>query len=267
MSAKLLLIAGFPNSGTTITAMILGQHPQTFATGELTDFPEKRQFSDHNTCSCGKKVTACDFWLGVRDAYAQGPRGDAQLAELIAEHAGRDIIIDVAHKIERVRALVADQTVDLRVIHMVRKRQAVLNSRLRRLYGRGIISSFRPARVPKILKLGRRHQAFLMQMDEVMRALGERGLEVDYDQLCLDPHKWLGRIGGFLGLDFSATAARMVAGEALPRVPHLMRGNGKLRTADAIVVRRDAAFKTELSPLDRWLYEAGASMVRTGIAR
>jgi hypothetical protein len=104
-------------------------------------------------------------------------------------------------------------------------------------------------------------------MDEVMRALGERGLEVDYDQLCLDPHKWLGRIGGFLGLDFSATAARMVAGEALPRVPHLMRGNGKLRTADAIVVRRDAAFKTELSPLDRWLYEAGASMVRTGIAR
>ena len=55
MSAKLLLIAGFPNSGTTITAMILGQHPQTFATGELTDFPEKRQFADHNTCSCGRK--------------------------------------------------------------------------------------------------------------------------------------------------------------------------------------------------------------------
>lgn len=267
MTARSLLVAGFPNSGTTITAMILGQHPQAFATGELTDFPDKRQFAPYNPCSCWQMAMDCPFWSGVRQDYAQGPRGDARLVEIIAAHAGRPLIIDVAHRVDRAQQLVADPTLDLRVIHMVRKRPAVLNSRLRRLYGRNLIGPYRPSRVTKVLKLGRRHEAYLRQMADIMREVGERGLEVDYDQLCLDPQHWLGRIGDFLGLDYSATAARMVAGEALPRVPHLLRGNGKLRTAESIVVRRDAAFQTELSVIDRWLYQAGAGLVRAGVAR
>lgn len=267
MSGRLLLVAGFPNSGTTITAMILGQHPAAFATGELTDFPEKRQFADYNICSCGAKVGECGFWCGVRDAYLAGPRDDARLVAIIAAQSGRPLVIDVAHRIDRARALVANPALDLKVIHMVRQRPAVLNSRLRRLYGRGIIDAYRPSRVTKIFKLGQRHEAYLRQMAVLMEGLGERGLEVDYDQLCLDPQLWLGRIGAFLGLDLGDVAARMEAGEALPRVPHLMRGNGRLRTAEAIVVRRDAAFQTELSVVDRWLYQAGAGVVRAGLVR
>ena len=267
MSARAVLVAGFPNSGTTITAMILGQHPQAFATGELTDFPDKRQFAPYNPCSCGQQAADCAFWRGVRQDYAEGPRGDARLVELIARHSARPVVVDVAHRVDRVEELVADIALDLKVIHMVRQRVAVLNSRLRRLYGREIVSARRPARVTKIVKLGRRHEAFLRHMAAIMDRLGPRGLVVDYDQLCLDPQQGLGRIGDFLGLDYSDTAARMAAGEALPRVPHLLRGNGKLRTAEAIVVRRDAAFQTELSVIDRWLYQAGAGLVRAGVAR
>ncbi len=267
MKGRLLLVAGFPNSGTTITAMILGQHPAAFATGELTAFPEKRQFADYNMCSCGAKVGECPFWCAVRDAYLAGPRDDARLVDIIAAQSGRPLVIDVAHRVDRVEELVGNPALDLKVIHMVRQRVAVLNSRLRRLYGRNLIAAWRPSRVTKVVKLGRRHEAYLQQMARIMDTLGDRGLEVDYDQLCLDPQTWLGRIGNFLDLDFSDTAGRMVAGEALPRVPHLMRGNGRLRTAESIVVRRDAAFHTELSALDRWLYRAGAGMVRSGIVR
>ncbi len=266
MSAKAVLLAGFPNSGTTITAMILGQHPATFATGELADFPEKRHFADYNICSCGGKVSECDFWLDIGHAYAEGPRDDARLVELIAAHAGRPIVVDVAHRIDRVTELVANPALDLRIIHMVRNRAAVLNSRLRRLYGREIISAYRPARVTKVVKLGRRHQAFLAKMASHMETVGERGIEVDYDQLCVDPRTWLSRIGSFLDLDYSATADRMIAGQPLNRVPHLLRGNGKLRTASSIVVERDAEFQTELSMIDRCLYQAGAGLVRLGLA-
>ena len=82
--AKALLIAGFPNTGTTITAMIIGQHPAAFATGELAQLPEKRHFADLNICSCGGKVKDCAFWLDIRDRYLAGPRDDRRLYDLIA---------------------------------------------------------------------------------------------------------------------------------------------------------------------------------------
>jgi hypothetical protein len=121
-------------------------------------------------------------------------------------------------------------------------------------------------RVTKVVKLGRRHQAFLAKMASHMETVGERGIEVDYDQLCLDPQRWLHRIGSFLGLDYHTTAERMMAGQPLERVPHLLRGNGKLRTASSIVVQRDEGFQTELSMVDRCLYQAGAGLVRLGLA-
>lgn len=262
MSATAVLVAGFPNTGTTITAMILGQHPSVFATGELAQFPDKRHFADHNICSCGQRVVDCTFWLGVRERYLEGPRSDARLYGLIAAAAGRELVVDVAHDTDRVAALVDGDSLDLRVVHMVRQRQAVVNSRLRRLYGRGIIDPYRSSRVQKIFKVGRRHQQFLDRMERIRKRAGERWLEVDYDRLCLDPEAGLARLGTLLGLDYSAVAARIAAGLPLERVPHLIRGNGRLRQADTIVVKRDAEFVTELSLLDRWLYAAGAGVAQ-----
>jgi hypothetical protein len=267
--ARGVVVAGFPNTGTTITAMILGQHPNAFATGELAQFPDKRHFTERNPCSCGQRVIDCAFWLGVRERYLEGPRSDARLYDLIAAAADREIVIDVAHDTGRVAALVDAADLDLRVVHMVRKRQAVLNSRLRRLYGRGIIDTYRPSRVQKIFKVGRRHQQFLSRMERIRESVGERWLEVDYDRLCLDPESGLARLGTFLGLDYGAVAARMAAGQPLERAPHLIRGNGRLRRTDTIVVTRDAEFVTELSPVDRWLYAAGAGVaqfvIRSGL--
>ncbi len=260
--ARGVVVAGFPNTGTTITAMILGQHPSAFATGELAQFPDKRHFVDRNPCSCGRRVVDCAFWLGVRERYLEGPRGDAGLYALIAAAAGRDVVVDVAHDTDRVAALVDADGLDLRVVHMVRKRQAVVNSRLRRLYGRGIIDPYRPSRVQKIFKVGRRHQQFLDRMEQIRERAGGRWLEVDYDRLCLDPKAGLAALGRFLGLDYSSVAARMAAGLPLERVPHLIRGNGRLRRAETIVVRRDAEFVSELSPIDRWLYAAGAGVAQ-----
>lgn len=263
--ARALLIAGFPNTGTTITSMILGQHPAAFAAGELAHFHDKRHFADHNICSCGGKAKDCAFWLDIRERYSADSKDDARLYDLIVKATGRDWVIDVAHDIGRVEAVTANRRLDLKVIHVVRQRQAVLNSRLRRLYGRGIISAYRPRRVQKIVKVGRRHQQFLGRMASVRNRLGGECLEVDYDALCSDPGTWLARIGGFLGLDLDSVAGGLKASEPLAPVPHLLRGNGRLRRLESVVVRRDAAFERELSPVDNWLYEAGARAARLGV--
>jgi hypothetical protein len=260
--ARGVVVAGFPNTGTTITAMILGQHPKAFATGELAQFPDKRHFVDRNPCSCGQRVVDCAFWLEVRERYLEGPRSDVRLYDLIAAAADRELVVDVAHDTDRVAELVDAEGLDLLVVHMVRKRQAVVNSRLRRLYGRGIIDPYGPSRVQKVFKIGRRDQQFLHRMDMIRKRAGGRWLEVDYDRLCLDPEAGLAELGRFLGFDLGAVAARMAAGLPLERVPHLIRGNGRLRGTDTIVVRRDAEFVTELSPVDRWLYAAGAGIVQ-----
>ena len=263
---KATLIAGFPNSGTTITSMILGQHPAAFVAGELADFPNKRHFIDYNTCSCGQKTAECGFWVTVRDRYLEGPPDDARLYRLIAEQAGSQTVIDVAHDAERVEQLLANPGVDLQLIHVVRHRHAVLNSRARRLYRRGIISAYGSARVQKIVKRGRRHQQFLARMARATGRLGERSLEVDYDQLCREPGKWLTLIGDFMNLDYSAIASELTDGQPLRRAPHLIRGNGQLRSTETVVLRGRDEFRHELSTVDQWLYEAGVRLARLGVS-
>ncbi|QNT68944.1 sulfotransferase family protein [Defluviicoccus vanus] len=97
---KVILLAGFPNSGTTIASYILGQHPNIFATGELYGFPA-RQLKPLKVCSCGALAVACPFWTDV--AAALMPLADASAAvraqavyASVCRHSGRPFIVDVA---------------------------------------------------------------------------------------------------------------------------------------------------------------------------
>ena len=148
--------------------------------GELADFPDKRHFIDYNMCSCGEKDADCPFWRALYVEYGRAPKDNARLYRIIAEQAERRFIIDVAHDVERVEQLAACDDLDLVMIHMVRHRHAVLNSRVRRMYSRGIIRPVGSTRINKVTKMGRRHQQFLSRMDDVMTKMGERAIEVDW---------------------------------------------------------------------------------------
>lgn len=64
MPIRVLYIAGFGRSGSTVLGTILGQVDGCFFGGELR-FIWDRSFCKNGLCECGEHFTACDFWQDV----------------------------------------------------------------------------------------------------------------------------------------------------------------------------------------------------------
>jgi len=63
-------IAGAGRSGSTLLDIILGSSEKHFSLGELINFV-KNGLIDNEYCSCGKKVTECEFWSKVAKDWAR----------------------------------------------------------------------------------------------------------------------------------------------------------------------------------------------------
>ncbi|CAM2868831.1 sulfotransferase domain-containing protein [Moritella viscosa] len=80
---QLIYLAAASHSGTTMTAMLLGAHPDLCSVGELkaVHLGDKESY----LCSCKKLVAECNFWQGVSENMAN--RGQ----EFCVSDAGTDI--------------------------------------------------------------------------------------------------------------------------------------------------------------------------------
>ncbi|MBU2478893.1 MAG: hypothetical protein KKA36_07355, partial [Gammaproteobacteria bacterium] len=57
---KIAYIMGRGHNGSTVTDLILGNHADILATGEMNSGLGKG-----NVCSCGKSIRECEFWSQV----------------------------------------------------------------------------------------------------------------------------------------------------------------------------------------------------------
>ena len=235
---KVILLAGFPNSGTTIASYILGQHANIFATGELYGFPS-RQLKPLKVCSCGTPAVACPFWADV--AAALVPLADASAAvraqavyASVCRHSGRPFIVDVAHDLRAVRAIRAIKGIDLSIIHLRRRRLAVLRSRLNLKCRQGDIRPYTLGYVYDAMRHTRRLHHYQRTVGSFVKADGPTAIEISYEELCEAPAAPLARIGELVGLDFHAVVERLASGKALDVPEHMIRGNARLH-ADAVV--------------------------------
>jgi sulfotransferase family protein len=173
---KVLYIAGWSRSGTTILEQVLGQVDAWFALGEF------RHLFLNLVCGCGARVSECDFWRPIlREALGGEPRaqldavaklrrhkldGDARaLAAILgARRAGREtspvwryakvltnlyravagatdarILVDSSKTASDAYLLATLTDIDLHVVHVVRDPRATAYSwrRLKRLDHRG----------------------------------------------------------------------------------------------------------------------------------
>ena len=134
---KVVLIAGAAHGGTTILSMMLGQHPDIFATGKLREFPHGVVFGSANICSCGTPAADCPFWLEIRRQYQpveERPDDEKlpRLYELISSLSGRPFIGDVTHNVGYAKLLQSIDGIDLYLVHVVRDGRAVVYSRIRK---------------------------------------------------------------------------------------------------------------------------------------
>ncbi len=71
---KVLYIAGFGRSGSTILGNILGELDGFFHAGEL-NFIWEHNFVEDRLCSCGKPFSECGLWKHIVDGAYGGPGG------------------------------------------------------------------------------------------------------------------------------------------------------------------------------------------------
>jgi len=257
---KVVLIAGAAHGGTTILNMMLGQHPDIFATGKLREFPHGVVFGADNICSCGTPAADCPFWLEIRRQYRlveERPDGEKlpRLYELISSLSGRPFIGDVTHNVRYAQLLQSIDGIDLYLVHVVRDGRAVVYSRVRKDLHIGVLGTSRWQRIRRIAVVSRRWVWQIRQYSRMEEQLGAKAVRVSYEAICNNPRAALRPVGECLGLDFDAIGARLGSGQPFERVSHMIRGNRKLRSENNVVLRRDTTYLNEMPRLDRAIFQ------------
>lgn len=262
---KVLLLAGFPNSGTTIASFVLGQHHDVFVAGELADFPAK-QLKVGRLCACGSPAAGCAFWAAVmhrltaRSGQSAGARrGD--LYRAIQAESGATLIVDVAHDLHALGQAMTADGIDLRLVHLRRRSEALLNSRMRRFgrpgdaQPRGLAPRFRRAFHHVV-----RSHTYDRAADALRRRMGkQRAIAIRYEVLCREPETALAAIGRVASIDFTGIGDRL-ASEPLKPMSHMIRGNPRLKANAMIYLAADDGFRRELTLSDRFACLAASSL-------
>ena len=311
---KLVYLAAASHSGSTMTAMLLGAHPDLCSVGELK--AANLGHRDSYLCSCKTLVSECSFWQGVkhkmaarghqfcitdagtdirvgaspyvlrllkplvrnstmeliRDALLSlSPVWRKQLPLLqkrnvdyvfsIAEQARVDTVVDSSKIGIRLKYLLKNPELDVKVIWVVRD-------------GRGVSlayknpSEFADAKNPKFrgggagktqekgrgIEVGAHEWVRCNQETEAVLATipKENWMQVHYEDICNNTEVTLDTLFDFIGVD--PTKKRL----DFKTVEHHVVGNG-MRLDDSEKIKLDERWKTQLNEqeLDKYLQIAG----------
>lgn len=274
---KVLYIAGYGRSGSTVLDVLLGNHPAMVSIGEATYLLD--DWSDpERVCACGTPYPHCPFWGELFDdaPFARNPDALASavrevehrrrglptlfgrpaqraryraIARHVLQHArrasGKPIVVDSSKSARdaawRGLALAEAAGQDVYVLHLVRSGRATVASAVRT--GRNWALEGHVENPPL---LGARTAVGWTLANALVSALGrfrlapERYLRLRFEDLRAHPHRAIAHIGRFVGVDTEALAQRVAAGEAF-EVGHNVGGN-RLRKKEAVRLRqRDRA--------------------------
>lgn len=283
---KIVYIAGYGRSGTTLLSIALGEHPAICSAGELHELT-RSAWSQNNFCSCGARMRDCSFWgsvmrrwLGsapdaVLDAYQRvqspiensfmpsflktGPQSKVfaerthALFDEIAAASGNTVIVDSSKLPGRAGALARDRDLDLYVIHLVRDGRGVAWS-LRKAYQRDAKAGVQRELKPKpTVRTSLRWSLVNLAAERLAGAVGkDRYLRVRYEDFAADPAAVLGRIGAMIGVDLGAVGANLKDGAGMnPR--HQLAGS-RLRMNSSIKVAIDEGWRSQMPTMSRRLF-------------
>ncbi len=291
---RVLFIAGWGRSGSTLLDRMLGQLPGVFSAGELRDIWQRGVRQDR-LCGCGAAFSECDVWRKVGEVAFGGwgeididqiqalrerldrpwsvplllgsrvtPSIDADVAryvgvltrlyDAIAEVSGARVIVD-SSKIATFALLVRQvPSLDLRTVHLVRD-------------PRGVVHSWRKAVVREdgggrdaMLRYGAasasaRYVAY-NTVAHGMRLMG-RYRFLRYEDLLAAPRDTVARLAAFAGIATPGDAlAYLREGEADLQPNHTVDGNPMRLQQGPVALRRDDGWRTGLAPSDRRIVDA-----------
>lgn len=268
-------IMGDGRSGSTVTGVVLGNHPCISSNGELHKFARYRGHPKKDN----EKEKDLRFWEEVRAYFqSEGLSTDYEHLEALqgeienyrnfgrllfhripsdtcseyCTHVGGlfraistvsklDIIVDEAKRPARGYALLGCSDIDVRIIHLVRDPRGVIWSQKKRTVEHKYKSPF----------IAAMHYSAKNLMALLVQLKAPRGsvIRVRYEDLVREPTKELTRIGQWLGLSMEPLIEQIEAGESL-QVPFLLDGN-RIRCETEITLRFDDTWRRRQSLGDR----------------
>ncbi len=280
---KVLYIAGWGRSGSTILTNVLGQVDGFFAAGELRYLWQRNLLDGHN-CGCGEGFADCRIWSGVvgragigvddatmhdRIAHAAGDqripamilRGSGYPARLLGEGAERLVSLYRGIRDELGCRVVVDSSkvpsygfllgglpgIDLRVLHLVRDPRAVAYSWLRKKMqkdvGREMIRR-------SAFESGWRWAIRNAEVDMLWRGDSPRVVRMRYESFIDRPEHCLRTILSLMGEEDAALPI-VRPGVVLLGSTHTSSGNPNRFQTGETELRRDDEWRRKMRARDR----------------
>lgn len=287
MKKKVIYIMGHARSGSTILNIVLGNLPEVFAAGEVSNFT----VSDMDTeefCSCKAKVVDCDFWSEVRRSVLQEykaesldfksltrsvenwrnavPIGSTESKALarqrytalasrhynaIFKRSQCEWLVDASKCPLRVHCLINADEFDFYVIHVVRDPRAVchsLNKAWKKNAEAGIQMDQKPASYLKAIKQLYLNLILVRRVKKLVSA--ERFLQVRNEDLVFRTQRTMDELQAFLGIDCGKLMSNMENNVPLEQ-EHNVAGN-RLRMQQNIVLKYDSTWVKKVSKFHYW---------------
>lgn len=255
---KILYVAGYSRSGSTLLDVLLSAHSDVAGVGEVTFLLDDWSHPSRR-CTCGAPYERCTFW---GDLFGEGTPDDESRTALrriearrslprllsgrarqqdvmgyrdlhdrvfryVRARSGCSVVLDssksaraAAGRFWALRCLVGEEVY---VVHLVRSGLATLRSVL--VNGDNwAAEGYRPAPRAPVLRALLGWVLSNLTATLLGRRFRERYLLVRYEDLVAEPSRTLRRIGGLIGLDLSGVIERVEAGGGF-RPGHNVGGN------------------------------------------
>jgi UDP-N-acetylglucosamine transferase subunit ALG13 len=288
-AARVLFIAGWGRSGSTLLDRMLGQVPGVFSAGELRDIWQ-RGVREDRLCGCGQPFHECSVWRKVGEVAFGGwdaldlakvqdlrrrldrpwsvphllasrvsPALDrdvaayrgilAKLYTAIAEVTGARVIVDSSKITTFALLLRGIDDLDLRTVHLVRDPRGVVHSWRKAV--RRDDGDGRDAMIRYgVVPAAARYVAY-NGLAHGLRALGPYRF-VRYEDLLAAPRATVARVLAFAGVPTPGDTLAFVRDREVDLEPnHTVDGNPMRMSSGPMALRRDDGWRTGLSARDR----------------
>lgn len=289
---KVIYIAGYGRSGTTLLDIALGQQPGVFAAGELTAFA-RHVWKEREFCACRRQANQCDFWRAVYSAWLNGrqpaaleqygrqlakaewlidPRrilwrfgasrrgrayGDAtsSLLREIAEATGSSVIVDSSKLPGRAAALMSIKNIEVYVVHMVRDGRGVGWSMMKP-YQRSVEDGIQKELKPNSLWYTAARWVSVNLGAELLRLRlpRQRSIRVRYEDFVAAPESVVESIMALVGQPYVVPEQ----GPDVIRPQHQIAGS-RHRMQEEIRIKKDSGWMSRMPQAKRRLFTALAA--------
>jgi hypothetical protein len=282
-------VGGLGRSGTTLIERVLGELPGVCPLGEVVHLWQ-RGIRDDELCACGMPFSRCEFWtavglkafsgwalvdvhriLALQDLVertrhipmlAAGGPGDlhalaveyagyyARIYDAAAEVAGASVVVDSSKHSALAHCLRYCESIDLRVLHVVRDPRGVAYSWTKKVVrpeasGRQEMTRYTPARSAMLWNT--HNAAFTL--------LSRRGVSVRrlrYEDFLADPRGTAHKLAAYIGIDTSMHSLDYIDKQTVYLGQcHSAAGNPMRFRTGWIQLRRDDAWRTKMPSRQR----------------